>query len=504
MVKKGLPASDFPFLIGEKTGQDFENGMEKFNIRLQDIREILVAVNVDTVKDKEQALFIMNVGPGKGTIPKQLLQEERTTRAGTIYSLIHNDKKLCIMKSRNYFVMGTLKSVKSYAENVSSRRSIGQSAHRSFGDSCRGKCVYGNLVVTKFMKEQMGDAVEKGSRHGKGLDANVFIKSIMTLRSVEAGMQLGKRISFHGGLRSSSRKEGERLMMVSHFLIVGSSLAISFIDTFSKSFGRSEGVSHATDEKNMAMIQGMFGRIGTKQVDNGVVLSFQFTSKETDIFVANAKEKIAREKEKRAERLEMEAVCSLTESIRIGNRTQILSLLKQRIDINGADDRGSTPLSVAAEKGDIETVRMLLQKGAKVNVSGFSLKAPLQAAAENGSVAVVTLLLQKGANPNLKGDLDMTALHYNAIQGNVAVTTLLINARAAINAKTQHDETPLHLAADRGHLEIVKLLVQNNAVSDGLDLQGRSPIDRASQSHRTQVVEFLRQHSDQNQQQSGY
>ncbi|HPB83424.1 MAG TPA: ankyrin repeat domain-containing protein, partial [Spirochaetota bacterium] len=401
MVKKGLPASDFPFLIGEKTGQDFENGMKKFNIRLQDIREMLVAINVDTIKEKEQGLFIMDVGPGKGTIPKQLLQEEITTSAGTIYSLMHNDKKLCIMKSRNYFVMGTLKSVKSYAGNVS--RPSGRATHRSFRDSCRGKCVYGNLVVTEFLKKEMGGAVQSGARHGKGLDANVFLKSILTLHSVEAGMQLGKRISFHGGLRSSSRKEGERLMMVSHFLIVGSSIAISFVDTLSRSFGRREGATRAADEKNMGMIQEMFGRIGTKQVDNGVVLSFQFTSKETDIFVAHAKEKIAREKERRAERLEMEAVCFLTDAIREGNRTKMLSLLKQRVDINGADNNGYTPLSVAAEKGDIETVRILLHKGAKVNVSGFSLKAPLHAAAEGGSVEIVTLLLQKGANPNLKG-----------------------------------------------------------------------------------------------------
>ncbi|KAH8648185.1 ankyrin repeat-containing domain protein, partial [Tricladium varicosporioides] len=58
---------------------------------------------------------------------------------------------------------------------------------------------------------------------------------------------------------------------------------------------------------------------------------------------------------------------------------------------------GQTPLSCAAEKGHEAVVKLLLEKGAALEVQSSSGQTPLSWAAVNGHEAVVKLLLEKGA-----------------------------------------------------------------------------------------------------------
>ena len=51
----------------------------------------------------------------------------------------------------------------------------------------------------------------------------------------------------------------------------------------------------------------------------------------------------------------------------------------------------------------LELVRLLLDKGANVDIQGGKYGNALQAAASEGFVEVVRLLLDKGANVNIQG-----------------------------------------------------------------------------------------------------
>ena len=59
--------------------------------------------------------------------------------------------------------------------------------------------------------------------------------------------------------------------------------------------------------------------------------------------------------------------------------------------------RKNTPLSYAAEKGDTELCKLLLEHGAEVNAEDKNGKMPLHLAKEEGHTETCKLLLQYGA-----------------------------------------------------------------------------------------------------------
>lgn len=60
-----------------------------------------------------------------------------------------------------------------------------------------------------------------------------------------------------------------------------------------------------------------------------------------------------------------------------------------------------TPLQAAAFKGDVNTIRLLLDAGAEVNVSGGQFGSALHAVAFQGHENVVRILLSSGADTHL-------------------------------------------------------------------------------------------------------
>ncbi|MDP6718196.1 MAG: ankyrin repeat domain-containing protein [Pirellulaceae bacterium] len=71
---------------------------------------------------------------------------------------------------------------------------------------------------------------------------------------------------------------------------------------------------------------------------------------------------------------------------------------------------GSTPLIDAAFRGNLEIVKLLLDRGAKVNATNRDGNTPLIAAAFMCRTEVVRLLLDQGASVNHKNELGETVL----------------------------------------------------------------------------------------------
>jgi len=153
-------------------------------------------------------------------------------------------------------------------------------------------------------------------------------------------------------------------------------------------------------------------------------------------------------------------------------------LLEHGADARARSKRGFTPLLFAAQQGDVESGRLLLQAGADVNDrSGNDRKTPLIVAAASGGKEFSALLLDKGADPDLADEGGFTALHYAALdeRGADIVGTLLTHG-ARPNPRTTRDSreyvyagvnltgaTPLFLAASRGHVETVRALLAGGA-----------------------------------------
>jgi uncharacterized protein len=166
------------------------------------------------------------------------------------------------------------------------------------------------------------------------------------------------------------------------------------------------------------------------------------------------------------------------------------ALLKAGADPNAAFGDGETALMTAARTGSVDTVKMLLTFGARVNTQEAwrGQTALMWAAAENHA-AVVKLLIELRADvnarsvrydfPKLTGgnggiihdrsEGGLTAIFFAARQGAIEAAEILVDAGADLRGiEEQYGFTPLQTAIFNGHYDLAARLIDKGAdVNDG-------------------------------------
>lgn len=153
------------------------------------------------------------------------------------------------------------------------------------------------------------------------------------------------------------------------------------------------------------------------------------------------------------------------------------------------------PIHFAVGKGDLDTVKKLLQQGEDINLSG-PLGTPLTIAARGGRPEIVRLLINNGANPNLSDWKGWSPIH-NAVfpeQANLEVILELAKSGGEVDARDKHLRTPLHRAAQFGHAEAVRLLLYLGALATATDENGWTPLDRAGK--HPDIQKILEEYTD--------
>ncbi|KAL3869152.1 hypothetical protein ACJMK2_041866 [Sinanodonta woodiana] len=98
---------------------------------------------------------------------------------------------------------------------------------------------------------------------------------------------------------------------------------------------------------------------------------------------------------------------------------------KHLMNIVECDDaNGNTPLSEAASGGNVDTIKMLIEKGADPNTRGHFQRTPLYRAAFSGHLEACQVLLQNGADPRIYASDGMMPSQVASVQ---AVVDLLEN-----------------------------------------------------------------------------
>jgi len=134
------------------------------------------------------------------------------------------------------------------------------------------------------------------------------------------------------------------------------------------------------------------------------------------------------------------------------------SILQDHPEIVNKSEQGiGYPLMEAAAAKQWNIVRLLLAKGADVNVNDHG-HTVLHYAAEQGNREMVILLLTKGADLNTKGRYGHTPLHRALHEGHKEIAETLISKGASVNAKDYAGATPLHYSAFRSYKDVNKLL----------------------------------------------
>lgn len=154
-------------------------------------------------------------------------------------------------------------------------------------------------------------------------------------------------------------------------------------------------------------------------------------------------------------------------------------LLEAGAEVNAQSGIGNTPLIRAAVFWDgMPLVRLLLEHHADVNLGNCYGDSPLIAAAISGNVDTLRLLLDRGA----KTDVDLplhpvdrngqplhpvfsggqSALMWSALLGHEDAVRLLLDHGAEVNAPHLFG-TPLTMSAWRGHTDVARFLLDHGA-----------------------------------------
>ncbi|KAE8410853.1 ankyrin repeat-containing domain protein [Aspergillus pseudocaelatus] len=180
-----------------------------------------------------------------------------------------------------------------------------------------------------------------------------------------------------------------------------------------------------------------------------------------------------------------------------GQTSMTKLLLKRGAAVNIDGGSGQSALSCAAEKGHLETCKILLGGGADIDARGDN-RSPLIWAAENGHQAIVQLLLEVGANTETRDKSGKTPLFTATERGHEAIVELLLlllGDEANTEAEDKWDSTPLSLAAKNGHESIVWLLLDAGADVSAKDHWKRTPMYWATIGKHTAVIKLLQSRS---------
>ncbi|WP_308510502.1 ankyrin repeat domain-containing protein [uncultured Treponema sp.] len=145
------------------------------------------------------------------------------------------------------------------------------------------------------------------------------------------------------------------------------------------------------------------------------------------------------------------------------------------------DSNGNTPLMIAIQKNQIDTVKKELSdsryndnNNALLNHTNINDETALHIAVRNRSEAIVKLLLDNRIEKDTKNFNGDTALHIATKNGDITIVKMLVDAKCDINAVDGNSATALVLAAKIGNKNLVDYFLEKGADIQKPDFYGKT------------------------------
>ncbi|XP_043284516.1 ankyrin repeat and death domain-containing protein 1A-like isoform X2 [Venturia canescens] len=137
------------------------------------------------------------------------------------------------------------------------------------------------------------------------------------------------------------------------------------------------------------------------------------------------------------------------------------TLLKSGSSTEIGDEIGLTALHVAASQGCKGILESILQHG-NINKQCNNGNTPLHLACENNEIETVEILINKGADPNCLNLRLQSPIHIAAEMGHTDICKLLLAAGANIEQREKSGRTPLYIAARGSFTAIVDMIIKTS------------------------------------------
>ncbi|GAB4816277.1 hypothetical protein N2152v2_003323 [Parachlorella kessleri] len=176
-----------------------------------------------------------------------------------------------------------------------------------------------------------------------------------------------------------------------------------------------------------------------------------------------------------------------------GSLPAVHTLLAAGADVAGRDQQRWTALHAAAAGDHAPVISRLAQAGASLgDTTRTGQLTALHLAAQHGRQSAVVALLTSGASPSVVDSDDWMPLHLTARAGDAEVVSLLQQAGAAIDAPGGANAwTPLYCAAAANSPAVMEVLLAAGAAVEICDKHGLTPLSLARDKGHGEVAATL-------------
>uniref|UniRef100_A0A673LMM9 Inversin-like n=1 Tax=Sinocyclocheilus rhinocerous TaxID=307959 RepID=A0A673LMM9_9TELE len=175
-----------------------------------------------------------------------------------------------------------------------------------------------------------------------------------------------------------------------------------------------------------------------------------------------------------------------------GDKNTLQRLITETED--SEDQFGRTPLMYCVLADRLDCAEVLLKASAAVNKTDHSQRTALHLAAQKGNVRFMKLLLSRHADWRLKDLEEMTPLHLATRHSSSKPLSLLLKhmAPGEVDTQDRNKQTALHWSAFYNHPEHVKLLIKHDSNIGIPDSEGKIPLHWAAHNKHPNATRTVR------------